>query len=1131
MGLSVVVACHDVAEFLPACLDSLLAQQVPPDQVILVDDGSTDATSAICAEYAQAHAGWQVVTGPGSGPGGARTLGLEHVTHEYLAFVDGDDVVPEDGFRILLSSLRRTGSDIACGDVLRYDGAQLTPSGPHRNAILATKLRTTIHKTPSLIYDTTSWNKVFRTQFWRDAGLHFAANVTYEDLPVMVAAHARARSVDVLKAPVYWWRRRIDSDASITQRRGELGNLRDRMNAIDAVEALTADDEYLKRIHDRKVLTFDIPLYQPFYAGADPQYQQLFMERVGALVRRTLPDVLLELPPRDRVRYHLIEQGDRDRLLEFLEFERDPYAIRKTVPGDGVTYAALPFLGEPGFPDELYIWGKAQPVVSEVESVAWTKEGLAVTGYAYLEGIDSGGPEQRKLSVRLLGGEEPVGLPVKWIQREDLTARELTAEVTYDNVGLSFTIGFDVLPDEGLRRVDVFVAAPGGKRRVPLSGTYDGAAHLPRRLVLPDGRIVVVRWRGENFAVMVYPPQPMVREMAVPAPDVLRVEFDQVLPDAQVIARRRDDYEQVAVPMANSVELDVSGLPALDTLNQIEFDILIEQPGDEEPQPAIVHPATAELLQSHGDQEYYARAGITGGLVITVREPRPRLLQWRYTKAGLELTGDRAGGLHSLVLENRNEVRERYPVERQGHTWRALLPAKDTGDQVGIRHLPVGRWSLLTQDDVPFHVGQATRETMTVPEWHDLDGVKAGLRARRSATAALQIDPAGDIRPPGLHGRRTIVEEYYPKRRRKRLQKVILFENWKGKQYSDNLRSIDEELRRRRDRRKRIWVVRDNGVRMPDGVQTVLRFSPEYYDLLARARWVVANDSIDPSCVKRTDGQIYLQTWHGTPLKKVGQDIEKVNFARKGYLESFAQESAKWNWLVSPNEYSSQIMSRAFGVGPDRILATGYPRNDIFYRTAEREARAATTRARLGLDPSQKVVLYAPTWRDDRYDERGRYIFDLKLNVEAMREQFGGSHVLLLRGHHLLATRTAIATGDGFVRNVSTYPDIADLYLIADVLITDYSSVMFDFVNTGRPMLFYTWDLDDYSGRVRGLYFDLTEDPPGPVCRTSAEVFEALADLDGVQQQYAGAYARFRERFCAWEDGNAAARVIDAALR
>ncbi|HNE89913.1 MAG TPA: CDP-glycerol glycerophosphotransferase family protein, partial [Actinomycetota bacterium] len=178
-----------------------------------------------------------------------------------------------------------------------------------------------------------------------------------------------------------------------------------------------------------------------------------------------------------------------------------------------------------------------------------------------------------------------------------------------------------------------------------------------------------------------------------------------------------------------------------------------------------------------------------------------------------------------------------------------------------------------------------------------------------------------------------------------------------------------------------------------------------------------------------------------------------------------------------------------------------------------------------------QVILYAPTWRDDRYDDRGRYIFDLKLNVDALRERFGGTHVLLLRGHHLLATRAGIPAEGGFVRNVSAYPDIADLYLIADVLITDYSSVMFDYVNTGRPMLFFTWDLDDYRDRVRGLYFDLTEDPPGPICRTSGEILAALDDLTGVQQQYAGAYGRFRERFCAWEDGYASARVIDAALR
>nr|MCU0294996.1 glycosyltransferase [Candidatus Nanopelagicales bacterium] len=328
MGLSVVVACHNVAEFLPACLDSLLAQEEPADEVILVQDGSTDATGEICAEYAAAHHGWKVVEGPGSGPGGARNLGLEQVTQDHLAFVDGDDLLPPQAFRVLLGSLRKTGSDIAVGDVARYDGVHLTPSGPHRNAIVGTRLRTTITRTPSLMYDTTSWNKVFRTDFWMSADLRFRPHVTYEDLPVMIAAHVRARAVDVLKTPVYFWRRRIDADASITQRRGEFDNLRDRMDAIDEVGVLLAADEFLKATHDRKVLTFDIPLYLPHYPGASEQYQQLFLERVGAFVRACSPEVMAELPPRDRVRYWLIAQGKHEQLLEFLEYERDPYAVR-----------------------------------------------------------------------------------------------------------------------------------------------------------------------------------------------------------------------------------------------------------------------------------------------------------------------------------------------------------------------------------------------------------------------------------------------------------------------------------------------------------------------------------------------------------------------------------------------------------------------------------------------------------------------------------------------------------------------------------------------------------------------------------------------------------------------------------
>ncbi len=461
MGLSVVVACHNVAEFLPACLDSLLAQEAAPTQVILVNDGSSDNTGAICDRYASQHPGWMVVEGPGSGPGGARNLGIAHVTEEFLAFVDGDDVVPPDGFRILLHSLEKTGSDLAAGDVARYDGVHLTPSGPHRNAILATKLRTTIRQTPSLMYDTTSWNKVFRTRFWTEAGLRFEPGVTYEDIPVMIAAHVRASSVDVLKAPVYWWRRRIDSDASITQRRFEVDNLRDRMDAIDAVQEILCDDEALKRVHDRKVLTFDIPLYTPYYTDADQEYQQLFRERVGAFFRAASPEVVAELEPRDRVRYWLVAQDRHADLLEFLEFERDPYALRRTIVRDGATYADMPFLGEPGYPEELYVWGKAQPVASQVERVEWSAEGLAVAGYAYLENIDSGDAQQRKLRIRMVGGDEPFSVPVKWHNRQDLTAREVNSDVTYDNVGLSFTVPFDELPAAGLAALRRGCHGPG----------------------------------------------------------------------------------------------------------------------------------------------------------------------------------------------------------------------------------------------------------------------------------------------------------------------------------------------------------------------------------------------------------------------------------------------------------------------------------------------------------------------------------------------------------------------------------------------------------------------------------------------------------------------------------------------
>jgi CDP-glycerol glycerophosphotransferase len=187
---------------------------------------------------------------------------------------------------------------------------------------------------------------------------------------------------------------------------------------------------------------------------------------------------------------------------------------------------------------------------------------------------------------------------------------------------------------------------------------------------------------------------------------------------------------------------------------------------------------------------------------------------------------------------------------------------------------------------------------------------------------------------------------------------------------------------------------------------------------------------------------------------------------------------------------------------------------------------AAAVRRRLGLPAGRRVVLYAPTWRDDQFHGAGRYRFVTRLDSDQARRALGDDHVLLVRRHPNQVDEIPQA-GDGFVWDVSTYPDMADLLALADVLVTDYSSAMVDFANTGRPMLFFTYDLDHYRDNLRGFSIDFEEDAPGPLLGTSADVVAALRDVDAVAAAHADRYKRFVERFCDLDDGKATVRVVD----
>ncbi|MGY1688536.1 CDP-glycerol glycerophosphotransferase family protein [Geodermatophilus sp. SYSU D01105] len=340
--------------------------------------------------------------------------------------------------------------------------------------------------------------------------------------------------------------------------------------------------------------------------------------------------------------------------------------------------------------------------------------------------------------------------------------------------------------------------------------------------------------------------------------------------------------------------------------------------------------------------------------------------------------------------------------------------------------------------------------------------------------------------------------------------------------FSDSPRALYEALQTRGLDATHTWLSAPHTqATFPDDVATVTFGSPESIAALEGADLVISNDHIPLDWEKR-EGTTYLQTWHGTPLKRIHNDVRWAPEGRLAYLE---HDIARWDLLLSPNSASTERLRRAFGYrGP--IHETGYPRNDLL-SSPERDQVRAAVRADLGISDEQTVVLYTPTWRDDLvFQKTGPQDFEFPLDIDDFTARLGRDHVLLLRLHNMVMDRLEIVDGSP-IRDVCSHPDIRDLYLTADAMVTDYSSTMFDFAITGKPMLFYTYDLEYFRDELRGFYFDLEDVAPGPLLSTSKDVVEAIADLDAVAARHAERYASFRETFCHLEDGHAAERVLD----
>ncbi|MDY3096163.1 CDP-glycerol glycerophosphotransferase family protein, partial [Methanobrevibacter sp.] len=356
----------------------------------------------------------------------------------------------------------------------------------------------------------------------------------------------------------------------------------------------------------------------------------------------------------------------------------------------------------------------------------------------------------------------------------------------------------------------------------------------------------------------------------------------------------------------------------------------------------------------------------------------------------------------------------------------------------------------------------------------------------------------------------------------------IIFISFGGKYYSDSPKYLYEYLYNNYgDKFEYVWVINDPTVEIPGNPKKVKRYSREYYKEVAQSKYWVTNGR-HPGRLRKKEDQVIVSTWHGTPLKRLGLDIGDIYTKNPRIKESYIKNGEEWDYLISPNRYTTNILKSCFAY-PRDILQSGYPRNDILYNATDSQVNQI--KENLNIPTDKKIILYAPTWRDDEFYDTGSIKFTLKLELDKLKEAISDEYIVLVRTHYFISNNLDLTPYEGFAFDVSSYNDIAELYLISDMLITDYSSVFFDFANLKRPILYYTYDLDKYEGMLRGFYIDIHEEVPGPLLFTTEEVIDSIKNIDEINDKYKEKYDKFYETYCNVDDGNASKRIVEAVWK
>lgn len=1159
--LSVVIPVYNVETYLEECVLSVISQTYSRLQILLVDDGSTDGSLRIARRLARADRRVRVITKKNNGLGAARNTGILASTGKYIAFVDSDDIVPKDAYEVMLATLHRTGSDFVVGSINRLREKKRSVPKWAQEVHGDDRLNITLNDFPEILHNVFAWNKIFKKEFWDQKLGSFPEGVLYEDQEVTARAYVEAKSFDVLEKIVYDWRIRSDR-SSITQQKDNVIDLADRLLVARRVnEFLMNNSDFTTyKFWITKLLGTDLALYYVQVPRVGDQYWNILRKFAVEITATTAMDVLEDINLHERLLLDSLLRNSR------LDFESIIFYNAENGRSFPIDVNEGGFRAYPGYLDQIECSPNSELLLVNLASLESRGEickvslvgdnCLEVKGHTYIIGIDTLETKVQRVfrlvnkvtseSIELHHEDDHDSL-IDMSANDAWTSYTETAfRVLIDPSGLGLNADGWTSGTEWYLSVTFYLGGVEVSKRISTRRRSGAADSFPLLSVdSGSGRWICGfsnKWgftlARENYQFRVE--NPLVVDRVIEF-DVVGLDVD----GANVVARCEKmgitgTTESVATSEGRKrFKVILPSLPA--TANDFSIYVwnfaITDIHGTEHrlgwPSLDDRHAETTNVFRNLN-----LRTNESGYVLLEERIFGVRAESW-YVDESSETISVTIGftenwlatDLPEMVFANGRSkivsvgqewmdvgVKARYVFSLKEYRWNTYSASVESG-MYSLRCVVADSRGRMRDHWTEVALGMQGK----LPDCHSTKSVNVTFgKTPKSSALTLRIGP-----PLHLSERGKLMQARLQRSIDKWLNEpiysqAVLFESFGGKTIGDSSLALFKEMVRRGDPRPKYWSVFDHSVVVPEGAVPLIMYSAAWYRILHTAEYLVNNNNF-PFFYRKHGNQTYVQVWHGTPLKKIGNDIPNTTLSLP-YIRLMQKEAKYWDYLLAQNEFAVETLPKAFGY-KGTVLYLGYPRNDALAESPPVE-RICELRSNLGISDGKKVFLYAPTWRDNVRTENDNYGFISFLELKVAMEEFGDDCIFLIRGHHNVAQQRFAQSHDNVI-DVTSYPNINDLIIASDCLITDYSSVMFDYVVTGKPVYFLVPDLEEYRDSIRGFYFAFDESLPGPIAMDTRHL-AAEVQRQEIDRTPTASYTKFRSTYASLDDGYSSSRVYEA---